>query len=151
MVVRLCFVLVRLVNIFWPRLYHDSSAKTSVRWLLYFIFGHICSLRFFSSYDHFLFPEFVFYQICFLIHFLPFLANEVIKWRLRRFLAVMKSLARNIWNFFCSTTLPLASIRSIDIIKPLSTVLNSTVNLSPQHQGKNSCECWESKPGLPGE
>ena len=40
---------------------------------------------------------------------------------------------------------------SIDIIKPLSTVLGSAVNKSQQHQDKNSGECLELNPGLLGE
>ena len=40
---------------------------------------------------------------------------------------------------------------SIDIIKPLSTVLSSAVNKSREHQEKNSWERWESNPGLMGE
>ena len=40
---------------------------------------------------------------------------------------------------------------SIDIIKPLSTVLSSAINKSQQHQEKNSWEDQESNPGLLGE
>ena len=39
----------------------------------------------------------------------------------------------------------------IDIFKPLSTVLNSAVNKSQQHQEKNSWEHQESNLGLLGE
>ena len=39
----------------------------------------------------------------------------------------------------------------IDIIKPMSTVLSSVVNKSPQDQEKNSNEHQESNPGQPGE
>ena len=39
---------------------------------------------------------------------------------------------------------------SIDIIKPLSTVLSSADNKSQQYQEKNSWECYETNPGLAG-
>ena len=39
----------------------------------------------------------------------------------------------------------------IDIIKPMSTVLSSVVNKSPQDQEKNSNEHQESNPGQQGE
>ena len=39
----------------------------------------------------------------------------------------------------------------IDIIKSLSTVLSWGVNRSHQHQEKNSCERWDSNPGLLGK
>ena len=39
----------------------------------------------------------------------------------------------------------------IDIIKPPSTVLNSAVNKSKQHQEKNAWERRELNPGLLGE
>ena len=39
----------------------------------------------------------------------------------------------------------------IDIIKPLSTVLSSSINKSQQHQEKNCWECRELNPGLLGE
>ena len=40
---------------------------------------------------------------------------------------------------------------SIDIIKPLSTVIISAINKSHQHQEKNYWEGWESNPGLLGK
>ena len=40
---------------------------------------------------------------------------------------------------------------SIDIFKPLSTVLSRAINKSQQHQDKNSRKCRESNPGLLGE
>ena len=40
---------------------------------------------------------------------------------------------------------------SIDIIKPLSTVLSNAINKSQQHQDKNSWECWKLNPELLGE
>ena len=40
---------------------------------------------------------------------------------------------------------------SIDVTKPLSTVLSSAVNKSHQHQEKNSWGCRESNPELVGE
>ena len=40
---------------------------------------------------------------------------------------------------------------SMDIIKPLSTVLRNAVNKSQQYREKNSWECRESNSGLLGE
>ena len=40
---------------------------------------------------------------------------------------------------------------SIDIIKPMSSVLSSALGKSQQHQEKNSWECRESNLGLLGE
>ena len=40
---------------------------------------------------------------------------------------------------------------SIDIIKPLSTVLSCAINKSQQNQDKNSWECRESNLGLLSE
>ena len=35
---------------------------------------------------------------------------------------------------------------SVDIFKPLSTIVRSAVNKSQQHQEKKSCECRETNP-----